>query len=76
MNPDPAATSAPTLGMAALGASVLTRCMRLAAEPRRALCNDCRGKGFDLEREPGKRAARKCPRCRGAGSFTVGSTKR
>lgn len=47
-----------------------------ALELKRAYCNDCRGKGSDLTREPGKRAGRKCPRCKGAGSIRVGTTKR
>lgn len=67
----------PVVAAASIGASMLTASL---TGPRYkggvALCVDCRGKGFDLEREPGKRAARKCPRCRGKGTISVGSTKR
>lgn len=60
---------------AGIAAGILTSQVSFS-DPRRAFCNDCRGKGFDLTREPGKRSSRKCPRCRGAGSIAVGSTKR
>lgn len=47
-----------------------------AKEPNRCFCSDCHGKGFAVERRPGSRASRRCPRCRGKGFTTVGSTKR
>lgn len=40
-----------------------------------AYCGNCCGKGFALDQ--GKnRHSRKCPRCRGKGAVSVGSTKR
>ena len=74
MNSD--SRTAARAAIVSLGARTLTSVLALACEPKRAYCNDCSGKGFDLTREPGKRSSRKCPRCRGAGSFEVGSTKR
>ena len=65
-----------TLAAVSVAADVLTKGLRLARESRRAICADCRGKGFDLTREPGKRSSRRCMRCRGKGATSVGSTKR
>jgi DnaJ-class molecular chaperone len=63
----------PRITAAAVAGSILTK-VALAREPNRSLCGRCRGKGFDCF-EP-NRASRRCPRCRGAGSTEVGSTKR
>jgi DnaJ-class molecular chaperone len=60
------------LALAARG--VLTSVMGLVREPNRSICGRCRGKGFD--RFTKDRASRRCPRCAGAGSTTVGHTKR
>lgn len=46
------------------------------ANKGKALCVDCRGKGFDLHSKPGERHSRRCQRCRGAGVIGVGTTKR
>lgn len=53
----------------ALATGTMTRGLRLRQEPTRAYCPDCRGGRRKL-------AGRKCPRCRGEGTFVVGNTKR
>lgn len=45
-----------------------------ASAPNRSMCGRCRGKGFDCFTK--NRSSRRCPRCRGEGSTTVGNTKR
>ena len=59
--------------------SVARRAMIMTAglvltEPTRSLCGRCRGKGFDCFTQ--NRSSRRCPRCKGQGSTTVGNTKR
>jgi DnaJ-class molecular chaperone len=45
-------------------------------DSNKAFCNDCNGKGF-LKKIGGRTLAhRKCNRCKGAGVYLVGSTKR
>lgn len=56
------------------GAAAIWTAKMVAAEPKRAYCARCRGKGFDCYER--NRSARKCPRCKGAGSTVVGNTKR
>ena len=54
--------------------SLLTKI--LGAGGNIALCLHCRGKGFAPDDDPRGRAARRCPKCKGAGRIEVGSTKR
>ena len=62
------------LGTVTAAAGMLTKNLHACRDRNRSVCDRCRGKGFD--RFTQNRAARKCPRCKGAGSTEVGSTKR
>lgn len=56
-------------------AMIMTAGMPLMRDPNQQVCQDCRGKGFDLQPR-GRRHSRRCQRCRGNGTVRVGSTKR
>ena len=58
----------------AIRTGIMTAALSLMKEPNRCVCGRCEGTGFDRDRK--NRASRRCPRCKGAGSTQVGTTKR
>lgn len=62
------------LRVATVAANTMTKNFCRYKELNRCVCDRCRGSGFDSFTK--SRSSRKCPRCKGAGSTTVGTTKR
>lgn len=71
---DPTNMPVARIGIVTAAVGMMTSVIAAMGTGNRCLCDRCKGKGFD--RFTKERSARKCPRCKGAGSVPVGSTKR